>query len=134
MITHVHVAPPCNPSWTAVHAPQLRLDFTADDGTPIGHAIVLDMSGMAFVLWIRVLNPRRGHGRAIHLELIRRYGAVACETFCSEDEWMCLRSLRQRAEVVVTKEPGPTIAGRPAIYRYCTAVERMFVCRLAAKP
>ena len=141
MIVHVaphwieerHGFPACHPRWTAVHAPQLRLDFLSDNGAPIGHAIVLDLSRMAFILHIQVLPVLRGrgHGRSIHLELIRRYGAVACETHCSEAEAMCIRSLRLRGEIVLTKEPGPTTIGRPAIYRSGGAVERMFVCRAA---
>lgn len=127
----VHTTPVADRWCRAVHAPQLHLDFLLSSGERIGYADIIAMPGMAFVLYVQVVTAHRGkgHGRAIHRELIRRYGAVACETFCTEEEASCLRSMRLRGEVTIAKEPGPTVAGRPAICRHRHPVERMFVAR-----
>lgn len=142
-ITMVYTTPYVNPDGLAVrwapqvHAPQLRLDFAISGGTRVGHAIILAMPGCAFVLFVSVDPPHRGRGFGleIHRILAQRYGSVACEQHCSDDEMRVWEAMARRRDDgrepwSITLQPGPRSCGLPAITRSGAGVHEMIVGRL----
>lgn len=138
MIVHTN---PYKHHWTpGVWAPQLKLDFLVD-GANIGHAMILAMPELAFVLYVQVEQEYRGkgYGLEIHRILAERYGAVACELHCSDSEmrvWVAMA--KRRDEWRLSKRPGPTklchlgTTRIPAICRSGAGVHEMLVGRLVS--
>lgn len=112
--------------------PQLRLDFLTSAGVSLGYAEILAMDGYAFILYVHVEPDFRGRGigLAIHRVLAERYGAVACEKHCSDDEMRVWEAMaRRRSEWRISLASGPRLCGRP-IARSGAGVHEMMMARI----
>lgn len=82
-----------------------------------------DTAGFAFIADVYVQRAYRGHGvgEALHCAVLRDFGTLAVEDFCSRDEQALLCRMARDYAVAERSDVEPL-----GIQRHCAVVTRMF--------